>query len=134
MSNLAPKRDRMTTLTRRQLAALSILHRQGVIHRGSPGFAPKTLDALISAGVAAPAGLDGRQVFPLDTRTWADGFGTWHVSVPDTIDNGAAVARAIIAGEVWARESQAYIDNWHPRVALDTVSAAGGGFAIYREA
>lgn len=134
----------MSTLTRAQLAALTELHRVGALTGqgrgvGVSGVRQGTLNALYYAGVAKwplNARRDqidvGRRFVPA-LAAWADGSGTWHVAVPDAIVNGAAVARAVIAGEVWARESQAYIDDWRPRVELDTVSAPRPGFTIYRE-
>lgn len=95
------------TLTRAQLAALTDLHRYGEVVNLSRMHA-RTLERLIGAGVARwERDADGcltRRVVPT-VPTWADGFGAWHVSLPSGLDNPAAVARAVIRGEVWARET-----------------------------
>ncbi len=114
----------MPKLTRNQLHALSLLHMRGELSGqgrgiGLPGPRQATLNALVTAGVARRADADGRRFLPV-LHAYADAFGTWHVEIPDMLpistDQYAAVARAVIAGEVWQRNRQSYVDDWRPRV------------------
>lgn len=130
-------------LTRTQLDALAHLHRNGrqyPVGRGrmairndgwTARYSRRTLDALVAAGVARWwVDCEVLSSVAPTLNAYANGFGNWHVAVPrELADQGAAIARAVIAGEVWARESQAYIAGWRPRVER----VPGSITDVYRE-
>jgi len=107
-------RDRMAapgtvTLTRTQLAALTELHRAGVLvyPRRAHGTRHATLNALLWAGLARMSGYRG-DLYP-SCPMWIDDAGAWVVILPDGLDDPAAVARAI-----------ARSDGGRHRMSLDT--------------
>jgi hypothetical protein len=112
----------VTTLTRAQLAALTTLHRDGEAWGqgrgvGIPGTRQRTLNALVRASLASNDHPTGRAFRPT-SRTWADGFGIWHVVIPAPLavtTHGAAIARAIMLGELSARQGQPVRYRFTPR-------------------
>jgi hypothetical protein len=100
----------VTTLTRAQLAALTTLHRDGALSR-APQTHSATRRALLAASLASVGG--GELVPAVDT--WADAWGKWHATLPPGLGNPAAVGRAVIVGEIAARQGQPV----RARLALD---------------
>lgn len=98
--------------TRSQIAALIALHRDGRLEPYRPpvprgGTSSDTTAALIGTGLACSSVEDGTYGVLPALQPWADGFGAWHVRVSgiDLTDDGAPIARAVILGELQARES-----------------------------
>lgn len=140
-------------LTRAQLAALTELHHRGRIepYRRGPGMPPGavtmgTTSALLTADLArAAVGAGTYGVAPI-VNAYADSSDLWHVEVPASVhpDDRAAVARAVIRGEVFARlwggdSARDRYRDWRPRVrvvdTIPTMSATPGAaaFYVYRE-
>ncbi len=66
------------------------------------------------------------------TRVWADGFGLWHVALPDDGSSEQAQrtrARRIIADQVRQRE-----DNPAPVIRLGPTRGAHNGVRVWSEA
>jgi hypothetical protein len=108
----------MTALTRTHLDALTELHLSGALAPADHAYRRATLDALVVARVASYDVYS--RVYRPTIHTYADGYGLWHAVVPYTVarHEGASrrIARAVIAGEVWARSRASHESRWRPRV------------------
>lgn len=104
------------TLTRSQLVALTELHRGARVSSTGAGrtYARPNLRTLERLHLLQ-WDRTGAAAAPL-LQPWADGFGIWRVVIPEGIDNPAAVARAVILGELQARGT---VDPRRVRVVLE---------------